>query len=470
MIKKTKIEQQTETPGTGIITTQSKAGEQPLRIPISQIVDTGLNPRSEIETIEDLKASISTIGIISPLLVRRTTKGYELIAGHRRLAAARALKLKDVPINMIEVVDNELQEMMLTENLLREDLNPIDEAKCLKAILDTNKQLTQAKLGLRLGKGQPWIANRLRLLQVPDIIQKQVTEGKLTPRHALVAISLKDAPAFVSETLADIEIQEDTTVEDYEQMVNESIKEDTRIWEFIDNTWELDDVKLDRIINVPSNIPSHGIYEYIIKQMNSMCKECKDKTKIQNQMFCMKTECWTLKARDAGLIAIKKASKELEKEDNPSNAEKKKDDLQRKEQEKQERLNSEFETAIDTAIDRLIKSSIGINKLIDDLIPAIIQDRCEYESANDLIEPLKRMKVLPENFNLDDRCDDEEGAQDISEEIMKLGREKALRVLVGLRIHSGVRYVRNWQENAKELVERHPLIASYFPMKRNGKN
>jgi ParB family chromosome partitioning protein len=161
------------------------------QVPVSAIRPNPLQPRQTFaeSTIEDLAASIREKGILQPLLVRRAGAGYELIAGERRLRAAQRAGLKQVPVTVREIADSELLEIALIENIQRENLNPMEEARAYRRLLgDFN--LTQEEVAKRVGKDRSTVANTLRLLQLPAEIQAEIERGNLSSGHARALVTM----------------------------------------------------------------------------------------------------------------------------------------------------------------------------------------------------------------------------------------------------------------------------------------
>ena len=162
------------------------AGEGSVTLPISQ-VEPGLNqPRKRFdpESLEELRQSIEIHGIIQPLTVRRLSTGYyQIIAGERRWRAAKAAGLAEVPAVIIEADDRKVMELGLIENLQREDLNPAEEARGYKVLME-EYGLTQEQLAQRMGKSRPAVANTLRLLALPEELMAMLEEGTLSAGHA----------------------------------------------------------------------------------------------------------------------------------------------------------------------------------------------------------------------------------------------------------------------------------------------
>lgn len=163
-------------------------------IEIERIAPNRYQPRTffDEEEISRLASSIRSKGIIQPLMVRRSSDGwFELIAGERRLKAARLAGYKRVPVIIREADDEEMVELTLIENLQREDLNPIEEAKAYQRLINEFK-LTQDKVSEKVGKDRSTIANSLRLLSLPFEIQEELKTGRISVGHAKVILSIHD--------------------------------------------------------------------------------------------------------------------------------------------------------------------------------------------------------------------------------------------------------------------------------------
>lgn len=167
-------------------------GEGSVTLPISQ-VEPGLNqPRKRFEqgALDDLAESIRVHGIIQPLTVRRLATGYyQIIAGERRWRAAKAAGLQEVPAVIIEADDRKVMELGLIENLQREDLNPAEEARGYRTLME-EYGLTQEQVAQQMGKSRPAITNTLRLLALPDEVMQLLEDGTLSAGHARALLSL----------------------------------------------------------------------------------------------------------------------------------------------------------------------------------------------------------------------------------------------------------------------------------------
>jgi len=166
-------------------------------IPIDDIAANPYQPRSTMSetSLEDLKQSISEQGVLQPVIVRQKAGRYELVAGERRLRAAKLAGLRTIPAVVRQVSDSEALEIALVENLQREDLNPIDEARGYRELIQ-RFDLTQEQLAKKIGKDRSTIANTLRLLQLPDVVRKGLEDGEITVGHARALLGLEDGRAI----------------------------------------------------------------------------------------------------------------------------------------------------------------------------------------------------------------------------------------------------------------------------------
>ena len=167
------------------------------------------------EKLEELAISIKEHGIFQPVILKSSIQGYEIVAGERRCRAAKKAGLSTVPAIIVDFTDDQMMEIALLENIQREDLNSIEEAKAYLSMMD-KLGLTQEQLAKRIGKSRSYIANTLRLLQLPEMIQNYVLEGKMSMGHARCLITL---PKEKAEALAKRCIDEGLSVRDVENVV-----------------------------------------------------------------------------------------------------------------------------------------------------------------------------------------------------------------------------------------------------------
>lgn len=169
--------------------------DEVLNLRVQDIVPNQYQPRTvfQEDKIKELAQTIRTHGIIQPIVVRKNSEGsYELIAGERRWRAVQSLEWETVPAIIREMSDTETASVALIENLQREELTVIEEALAYERLLELHS-LTQEALAQRLGKSQSTIANKMRLLKLPESVQQALLAKKITERHARALIALKDA-------------------------------------------------------------------------------------------------------------------------------------------------------------------------------------------------------------------------------------------------------------------------------------
>ncbi|MBB3764788.1 ParB/RepB/Spo0J family partition protein [Sphingomicrobium lutaoense] len=169
-------------------------------LPIASIKPNPQQPRRHFdeESLEELAQSIATKGVLQPILVRPTAEGYQIIAGERRWRAAQKAQLHEIPAIVRESDAQQTAEIALIENVQREDLNAIEEAEAYKA-LKNDYGYGQAEIGEVVGKSRSHVANLLRLLDLPQDVQKMLLSGDLSMGHARAALSAEDPSALARE-------------------------------------------------------------------------------------------------------------------------------------------------------------------------------------------------------------------------------------------------------------------------------
>ncbi|EJL29057.1 ParB/RepB/Spo0J family partition protein [Brevibacillus sp. BC25] len=195
-------------------------GEQVKEVSINEIRPNPYQPRKEFEqsAIEELAQSIKEHGIIQPLIVRKSIKGYELVAGERRLRAAKVAGLKEVPVVVKAYTDQQLMEIALIENLQRENLNPLEEAEAYDKLI-SHHDYTQEQLAQKIGKSRPHVANMLRLLQLPEKIRKMVSAAELSMGHSRALLGVTDKK--VQQQLANDVVEKGLSVRQLEEIVKQ---------------------------------------------------------------------------------------------------------------------------------------------------------------------------------------------------------------------------------------------------------
>ena len=172
------------------------------KLPIEDIVPNPNQPRIHFNETElrELSESIQEHGVLQPLLVRKHGNGYEIIAGERRYQASKLAGLEELPVIIKDVNDEEMLALALIENLQRSDLNPVEEAKGYRQLIDASG-MTQEALSKAVSKSRSAITNSLRLLDLPEVVQQMIFEGKLTAGHAraILAVPYEDARIRLAE-------------------------------------------------------------------------------------------------------------------------------------------------------------------------------------------------------------------------------------------------------------------------------
>jgi ParB family chromosome partitioning protein len=210
-----------------IATGDSVGGLRFEEIPTSAVRANVHQPRRNFpETgIRELAASIQEVGILQPLVVRATEEGFELIAGERRLRAAKEAGLDRVPVLIREAHEGESMELALVENLQREDLNPLETAAAYQALMESFG-LTRDQLASRLGKSRAAVTNTLRLIQLPESVRDMLSQGRLSEGHARALLSLQYEDQMLK--LAQKVEPQRMSVRKLEQLVRESLNGEPR--------------------------------------------------------------------------------------------------------------------------------------------------------------------------------------------------------------------------------------------------
>ena len=173
---------------------RNNMSEQFKTLPIDEIYPNPFQPRLEFseEELTELSQSIAENGLIQPIIVRKSDIiGYELIAGERRLRACKRLGMIEIPAVVKEVTDQESRKQAIIENLQRSNLNPIEEAKAYRNLID-ELAYSHEELAKAMGKSRPYISNALRLLQLPQEIQRSIEKGNLSQGHARALLAIED--------------------------------------------------------------------------------------------------------------------------------------------------------------------------------------------------------------------------------------------------------------------------------------
>ena len=211
------------------IVDEAKKNKEVVDLPLSELRPNPYQPRKifDDEALNELAASIKANGVFQPIIVKKTIKGYDIVAGERRYRASKKAGLTTIPAIVKDFTDEEMMNIALLENLQREDLTAIEEANAYKVMIE-NSNITQEELANRVGKSRSHVTNILGLLKLPKSVQDMVLYNKISMGHARVLSKLEDKDQV--EELAEKVIKEDLTVRELESLSNkENLKRSTPI-------------------------------------------------------------------------------------------------------------------------------------------------------------------------------------------------------------------------------------------------
>ena len=196
---------------------ENSTNEEIIELKLDDLRPNPYQPRKifDDEALKELSESIKEHGVFQPIIVKKSIKGYEIIAGERRYRASKLAGLKTIPAIIRDFTDSQMMEIALLENLQREDLNVIEEAIAYKSMIE-KLNLTQDELAKRVGKSRSHITNILGLLRLPKEVQKQVIQGNITMGHARMLSKLEDDKKIIE--LANKIVNESLTVRDIEDI------------------------------------------------------------------------------------------------------------------------------------------------------------------------------------------------------------------------------------------------------------
>ena len=192
-----------------------------IEISVDEIRPNPFQPRKSFdqEALDELATSIKNYGVFQPIIVKKSIKGFDLVAGERRLRASKIAGLSTIPAIVKDFTDEEMREIALLENLQRENLSAVELAWAYKGIIDS-LHITQDELASRLGKSRSHVTNTLGLLRLPDDVQDMVVNNKISMGHARVLSKLEDTNKI--EELANKVVKENINVRDLEELSNSS--------------------------------------------------------------------------------------------------------------------------------------------------------------------------------------------------------------------------------------------------------
>lgn len=191
------------------------SGEEVVELNIDELRPNPYQPRTifDEDALNELAESIKENGVFQPIIVKKSIKGYDVIAGERRLRASKIAGLKTIPAIIRQLSDEKMAEIALLENLQREDLNALEEAKAYKSLLE-KLNLTQEELAKKVSKSRSHVTNMIGLLRLPGEVQDMIVEGKLTMGHARALSKLEDEDEIIK--MAENIVKSGMTVRDIE--------------------------------------------------------------------------------------------------------------------------------------------------------------------------------------------------------------------------------------------------------------
>ena len=202
------------------IVDEAKKNDEVVELDLNELRPNPYQPRKKFdeEALNELASSIKEHGVFQPIIVKKSIKGYEIVAGERRYRASKMIGLEKIPAIIKDFTDDEMMQISLLENLQRENLTSIEEAKAYKAIIDASN-LTQEELAKKVGKSRSYITNILGLLTLPTSIQNDILNNKISMGHARVLSKIEDDNKI--KELADRVISEGLSVRELEDLVKE---------------------------------------------------------------------------------------------------------------------------------------------------------------------------------------------------------------------------------------------------------
>ena len=202
---------------------ESTPKDEIIEVSLDELRPNPYQPRKvfDQEALEELSSSIREHGVFQPIIIKKSIKGYEIIAGERRVRASKLAGKETIPAIIRDFTDEQMMEISLLENLQRENLNPIEEAQAYRSMLD-KLGITQEELSNKVGKSRSHITNIIGILRLPEEVQKMIAQEKLTMSHAKLLSKLENEEDIIE--MADRIVNQKLTVHDVEELTNEKQK------------------------------------------------------------------------------------------------------------------------------------------------------------------------------------------------------------------------------------------------------
>ena len=232
--------------------------QEQAKIKVADIRPNPYQPRKifDDQALQELSQSIRQHGVFTPILVKKSIQGYDLIAGERRLRASKLAGLEEIPAIVVEMSDQEMMEIALLENIQREDLNVIEEAKAYEQLMH-RLEYTQEQLANRVGKSREHITNTLRLLKLPEDVQDLVVQKKLTMGHVRALLGLKDESDM--RKVAKQAIEQGLSVRKVEQIVKDKTAKKEEVKAEQDPYVRDAKERLEEFFQTSVNITNHSV-------------------------------------------------------------------------------------------------------------------------------------------------------------------------------------------------------------------
>ena len=202
---------------------ETATNEEIIEVNIDDLRPNPYQPRKnfDINALQELSESIKTHGVFQPIIIKPSVKGYEIIAGERRVRASKMAGLSKIPAIIRQLTDDQMMEIALLENLQRENLNALEEALAYKSLIE-KLNITQEELSKKVGKRRSHITNILGILRLPDEVKQMIIENKLSMGHAKTLSKMENKDEIIS--LANKIIEEKLPVHDIEEMTKQNVK------------------------------------------------------------------------------------------------------------------------------------------------------------------------------------------------------------------------------------------------------
>ena len=202
---------------------ETATNEEIIEVNIDDLRPNPYQPRKnfDINALQELSESIKTHGVYQPIIIKPSVKGYEIIAGERRVRASKMAGLSKIPAIIRQLTDDQMMEIALLENLQRENLNALEEALAYKSLIE-KLNITQEELSKKVGKSRSHITNILGILRLPDEVKQMIIENKLSMGHAKTLSKMENKDEIIS--LANKIIEEKLPVHDIEEMTKQNVK------------------------------------------------------------------------------------------------------------------------------------------------------------------------------------------------------------------------------------------------------